>query len=72
VQRRQTLGAAIDWSYELCSPAERRPLARLAVFAGGCTREAVEAVCGTDPLCGGEMFVTKKQGLIGEKVEWAA
>jgi hypothetical protein len=29
---------------------ERRLLARLAVFAGGCTDEAAEEVCGTDPV----------------------
>ena len=33
--RQQTLRASIAWSYELCSPAERRLWARLAVFAGG-------------------------------------
>jgi predicted ATPase len=56
VQRHQTLRAAIDWSYQLCSEAERRLLARLAVFAGGCTEEAAEAVCGADPLSGREVF----------------
>jgi predicted ATPase len=56
VQRHQTLRAAIDWSYQLCSQAERRLLARLAVFSGGCTDEAAEAVCGTDPLSDGEVF----------------
>jgi predicted ATPase/class 3 adenylate cyclase len=56
VQRHQTLRAAIDWSYQLCGEAERRLLARLAVFAGGCTDEAAETVCGTDPLSGGEVF----------------
>jgi predicted ATPase len=56
VQRHQTLRAAIDWSYQLCSEAERRLLARLAVFAGGCSREAAEAVCDGDPLAPGEMF----------------
>jgi predicted ATPase/class 3 adenylate cyclase len=56
VQRHQTLRAAIDWSYQLCSQAERRLLARLAVFAGGCTEEAAEAVCGGDPLSGGQVF----------------
>jgi predicted ATPase len=45
VQRHQTLRAAIDWSYDLCSEGERRLLARLAVFAGGCTRAAAEVVC---------------------------
>jgi predicted ATPase len=33
VQGHQTLRAAIDWSYELLTVAERRLLARLAVFA---------------------------------------
>jgi predicted ATPase len=56
VQRHQTLRAAIDWSYQLCSEGERRLLARLAVFAGGCTEEAAEAVCGSDPLSVGEVF----------------
>jgi predicted ATPase/class 3 adenylate cyclase len=56
VQRHQTLRAAIDWSYELCSGAERRLLARLAVFAGGCTEEAAEAVCDEVPISGGEVF----------------
>jgi predicted ATPase/class 3 adenylate cyclase len=56
VQRHQTLRAAIDWSYELLSEEERRLLARLAVFAGGCTRRAAEAVCGTEPLVPGQVF----------------
>ena len=43
--RQRTLHAAIDWSYELLEPAERRLLARLSVFAGGWTLEAAEAVC---------------------------
>jgi predicted ATPase len=56
VQRHQTLRAAIDWSYQLCSEGECRLLARLAVFAGGWDREAAEAVCGADPLSGEEVF----------------
>ena len=50
VERHQTLRAAIDWSYELATEAQRRLLARLTVFAGGCTLEAVEAVCSGDPI----------------------
>ena len=50
VQRHQTLRAAIDWSYELLSEPERRLLARLSVFAGGCTRASASAVCGGDPV----------------------
>ena len=46
--RQRTLRAAIDWSYSLLDPAEQRLFARLAVFAGGRTLEAVEAVCDVD------------------------
>jgi predicted ATPase/class 3 adenylate cyclase len=43
--RQQTLRALIDWSYNLLSAQERLLLARLSVFAGGSTVEAVEHVC---------------------------
>jgi non-specific serine/threonine protein kinase len=43
--RQQTLRAAMDWSYNLLSESERILLRRLAVFAGGWTLEAAEAVC---------------------------
>jgi predicted ATPase len=48
VERHQTLRAAIDWSYELLPISQQALLARLSVFAGGCTLDAAEAVC-----CGG-------------------
>ena len=44
-ERQQSLRAAIDWSYELLDPQQRRLLAELSVFAGGCTLEQAEAVC---------------------------
>jgi non-specific serine/threonine protein kinase len=43
--RHQTLHALIDWSYNLLVELERVLLRRLAVFAGGWTLEAAEAVC---------------------------
>jgi len=43
--RQQTLRNTMQWSYALRSPAEQRLFRRLAVFAGGCTLEAAEAVC---------------------------
>jgi predicted ATPase/DNA-binding CsgD family transcriptional regulator/DNA-binding XRE family transcriptional regulator len=46
--RQQTLRKTIEWSYDLLSPPEQCVFARLAVFAGGCTLEAAEAVCGGD------------------------
>src|SRR5439155_18104199 len=45
--RQQTLRAAIDWSYDLLSPAEQKLFRRLSAFVGGCTLEGVEAVCDT-------------------------
>ena len=48
--RQQTLRATIDWSYHLLGPDEQTLFARLAVFAGGCTLPAAEAVCGGETL----------------------
>jgi predicted ATPase/class 3 adenylate cyclase len=42
--RHQTLRASIDWSHELLTGQERALLRRLAVFAGGWTLAAAEAV----------------------------
>jgi non-specific serine/threonine protein kinase len=44
--RQQTLRAAMDWSHALLTGPERALLRRLAVFAGGFSLEAAEAVCG--------------------------
>jgi predicted ATPase len=56
VERHQTLRAAIDWSYELLSQPEQQLLARLAVFAGGCTLEAAEAVCAGEPIAAHDIW----------------
>jgi predicted ATPase len=42
--RHQTLGATLDWSYQLLPEAERVVLRRLAVFAGEFSLEAAVAV----------------------------
>jgi predicted ATPase/DNA-binding SARP family transcriptional activator len=46
--RQRTLRDALEWSTDLLQPAERDDLAALSVFAGGCTLEAAEAICGTN------------------------
>jgi len=53
IQRQQTLGATLDWSYDLLGEPERVMLRRLAVFAGGFTLEAVESIAGGDGIAEG-------------------
>ena len=53
LSRHRALRATIDWSYQLLNPAEQVVLQRLAVFAGGCTLEAAEAVCAGEGLAAG-------------------
>jgi len=43
--RQQSLRNTIVWSYDLLSVQEQRLFRRLSVFVGGCTLEAVEAIC---------------------------
>jgi hypothetical protein len=65
----QTLRAAIDWSYELLESSEKTLFARLAVFQGGRSEEAVEAICGRgfgiDVLDGLESLLNKS--LLGQE-----
>jgi len=43
-ERQQTLRNTIAWSYQLLSPYEQRLFRLLALFTGGCTIEAIEAI----------------------------
>jgi predicted ATPase/transcriptional regulator with XRE-family HTH domain len=43
--RQQTLQATVDWSHDLLAEREQILFRRLAVFAGGWTLDAAEAVC---------------------------
>ncbi|GAA3677499.1 LuxR family transcriptional regulator [Lentzea roselyniae] len=45
-ERQRTLTAAIGWSYDLLSPAERALWTRISYFAGAPDLAAVRAVCG--------------------------
>jgi predicted ATPase/DNA-binding XRE family transcriptional regulator len=57
-ERQRTLRATLDWSYDLLDPAERALFRRLAVFAGGCSMEAAEAVgaAGVSPEAFGDVL----------------
>jgi tetratricopeptide (TPR) repeat protein len=69
--RQQTLRATLEWSHTLLTPSEQALFRRLAVFVGGCTLEAAEAVCpaagrlGQDVLDGLAALVDKS--LIGQE-----
>ena len=47
--RLRTMRDAISWSYDLLSPGEQWLFRLLAVFVGGCTLAAAEAVAATPP-----------------------
>ena len=48
--RQRTLRGTMDWSHSLLGTRDRVLLRRLAVFVGGFTLEAAEAVCGDSAL----------------------
>ena len=45
--RHQTLSNTIEWSYNLLDTQEQQLFWRLSICVGGCTLEAVEAMCAT-------------------------
>ena len=47
--RHRTMEAALEWSHGLLDKGERRLFRRMAVFAGGATLDAIQAVCSDDP-----------------------
>jgi predicted ATPase/DNA-binding CsgD family transcriptional regulator/tetratricopeptide (TPR) repeat protein len=61
-QRQQTMAAAIDWSHRLLNGYEARLFRRLAVFQGGFTLDAAQAVCA-------EEADTNLMGLLGGLVQ---
>jgi predicted ATPase/DNA-binding CsgD family transcriptional regulator len=46
--RQQTLLNTIEWSYNLLNEGEKMLFVRFAIFRGGCSLEAIEAVCSTE------------------------
>jgi predicted ATPase/DNA-binding XRE family transcriptional regulator len=71
--RQQTLAATLDWSYDLLRKPERLLFERLAVFSGGWTLEAAEAVCAGDGLDDEDVLdvlanLTRKSLVVAEEV----
>lgn len=60
--RQQTMRDTLTWSYQLLQPEEQRLFRHLAVFVGGCTLEAAEAVC-TGPTWSEPLGLDVLQGL---------
>ena len=58
--RQQTLRALIDWSYQSLNEFEQRALRRLAVFSGGWTFEAAEAIVGESDALDGLLGLVNK------------
>jgi predicted ATPase/DNA-binding CsgD family transcriptional regulator len=54
--RLRMMRAAVDWSYDLLTPTEQTLFRRLAVFVGGCTLEAAEAVAATAQELDGDVL----------------
>ena len=65
--RHQTLRAAVQWSYELCSKPERLLWARASVFVDRFTLQAAERVCGGDGLPT-EAVLAALSGLVDKSV----
>ncbi|MEV0700662.1 LuxR C-terminal-related transcriptional regulator [Saccharopolyspora sp. NPDC050389] len=53
----RTLRAAVEWSFDLCSPTEQAVWARLSVFVGGFELDAAEAVCVGDGVTVEDVFI---------------
>ena len=58
-ERQRTLRATIEWSHALLDEGEQLLFARLAVFSGGRTLEAIEAICDA----GGDLPVDAFEGV---------
>ena len=66
-ERHQTLRGAITWSFLLLDPNEQQLFARLGVFAGGCTGQALAAVCVSEGAQGQDVQVAL-ESLLGHNL----
>ncbi|MGI5289869.1 ATP-binding protein [Nonomuraea polychroma] len=70
--RHRTLRATMDWSFGLCSAAERRLWSRLSMFPGGVDLDTAESVCAGDGIDDMEVLdlltgLVDKSVVVGER-----
>ena len=70
--RQATLRAALDWSWDLLSAAEKLALAQLSVFEGGWSLEAAEAVLDLSAVANAPWVPDVLQSLVDKSLAIAA
>ena len=69
-ERQRTMRRTVEWSHELLSGDEKVLFRRLAVFSGGCTPEAAEAVCGAGGDAGSIGVLDGLSALVDASLLW--
>ena len=67
-ERHQTLRGTLAWSHDLLEERERALFRRLAVFVGGCTPEAVDAVCSMEDDCSDSTVLEELSSLVDKSL----
>lgn len=66
-RRHQTLRAAVDWSYNLCSEVERTLWSRSSIFLGGMDLHAAQSVC-VDGRLPADQVISTLTGLVDKSI----
>jgi predicted ATPase/DNA-binding SARP family transcriptional activator/Tfp pilus assembly protein PilF len=65
--RQQTLRDTLRWSFDLLNTEQRRAFTHLAVFAGGCTAQAAQAVLGETTSVAPLLFELHRASLLQQR-----
>ncbi|WP_214322849.1 ATP-binding protein [Nonomuraea sediminis] len=68
IPRHQTLRALIDWSYNLCTNAERTLWELASVFSGGFDLDAVEQVCTREGIIATDQVLDLVDALVDKSI----
>lgn len=66
--RQESMQALIDWSFDLCTPAERVLWARLSVFPHDFDIDAAEQICAEDDELPAEQVMHALMGLVDKSI----